>query len=154
MSNSNFLSLKKQGLIALFMCVWSVICFAQQDSLCSLKIDVTGIGKTQGTLYVVLYDEAGYMKDKLQVKNINVKNCSEPYTFTFDGLQKGSYAVVMFLDENGNGKTDRNGMGMPTEMIGFSNNAQCLFGPPSFKDTEISLDGDKTIKVVMYYYHM
>lgn len=152
MSNFQFLSMKKRGMITLLMCVWSVFCCAQNT--CSLKVDVSGFGNSQGTLYGVLYDKAGYLKNKLQVKNIKVEKSTEPYSFTFDGLEKGSYAVVMLLDENGNGKTDMDGMGMPTEMIGFSNNAPCSYGPPAFQDTEVSLDGDKTIKVEMYYFHL
>lgn len=154
MSKIQFLSMNKRGLVSLLMCMWAVFCCAQcaQDS-CSLKVDVSGFGNSVGTLYGVLYDKAGYLKEKLQIKTVKVEK-DGTYSLSFEGLQKGSYGVVMFLDENGNGKTDRNGMGMPNEMIGFSNNAPCSYGPPSFGDVEVSLDGDKTIKVEMYYFHL
>jgi uncharacterized protein (DUF2141 family) len=38
-------------------------------------------------------------------------------------LPAGDYAFAVYHDANGNGKLDRNGVGMPTEDYAFSNNA-------------------------------
>lgn len=151
MNNNRFLSFTKYSVIALLICVGALTCWAQNT--CTLKVNVSGMGSTKGTLYAVLYDQDGYMKNKLQTKNVRIKKAAT-YTFSFEGLQRGKYAVTILLDENNNGQVDSNSMGMPTEMIGFSNNAPCSYGPPSFQETAVTLDGDRTIQVEMYYFHL
>jgi uncharacterized protein (DUF2141 family) len=58
----------------------------------------------------------------------------------FRDVPEGTYAVVAFQDENGNGKVDRNFLGIPTEKIGFSNNPS-LWGAPRFSDSKFVLGG-------------
>jgi uncharacterized protein (DUF2141 family) len=51
-------------------------------------------------------------------------------------LDPGQYAIILFHDENGNGKLDRNALGVPTEPYGFSNNVRGFLGPqPSKKQS-------------------
>jgi uncharacterized protein (DUF2141 family) len=52
-------------------------------------------------------------------------------------IPPGTYAVQVFQDENDNPKIDRNFLGLPTEGMGFSNDAPFRFGPPTFKDAAI-----------------
>ncbi|HJE23924.1 MAG TPA: DUF2141 domain-containing protein [Methylorubrum populi] len=40
--------------------------------------------------------------------------------FVFDGVPAGIWAVAAFQDENGNGRLDRTGLGLPLEPYGFS----------------------------------
>jgi len=50
-------------------------------------------------------------------------------------------AVSVFHDENGNGKLDRNFIGMPKEGVGASNDAVGTLGPPKFDDARFSYKG-------------
>lgn len=54
--------------------------------------------------------------------------------FEFAGLPAGSYAVVVFHDENDNGEIDHNRLGLPSEALGFSNGFRpgLFSGLPSF----------------------
>ena len=54
-------------------------------------------------------------------------------SITLAGLAPGRYAVSAIHDENGNGKLDRNLLGIPTGGCGFSNDARAAFGPLSFE---------------------
>ena len=54
----------------------------------------------------------------------------------------GNWAVQVFHDENENGTTDMNVMGMPTEGVGFSNNPPFRFGPPRWADAVIAVGED------------
>jgi len=58
------------------------------------------------------------------------------------GFPPGTYAVQVFHDENDNLTIDRNFLGLPTEGMGFSNNAPFRFGPPSFRDAAIAVGSD------------
>lgn len=51
----------------------------------------------------------------------------------------GVYAFALYHDENGNGKIDRSGLGLPQEGWGFSNNPATLFGLPSFSSVRLSV---------------
>jgi uncharacterized protein (DUF2141 family) len=68
-------------------------------------------------------------------------------------LQPGRYALILFHDENGNGRLDKNFWGVPTEPYGFSNNAQGFLGPPRFDDAAMTLDGSDKAVVVTLVYH-
>jgi uncharacterized protein (DUF2141 family) len=53
---------------------------------------------------------------------------------TVPGVPPGRYAAQAYYDANGNGKADRNMIGMPTELIGFSNDVRVHFSRPNFAD--------------------
>jgi uncharacterized protein (DUF2141 family) len=50
----------------------------------------------------------------------------------------GEYAVAAFLDMNGNGKQDRNFLGIPKEPYGFSNDARGTVGPAKWRDAKFA----------------
>jgi uncharacterized protein (DUF2141 family) len=51
---------------------------------------------------------------------------------TFEHLPEGAYAIVAFLDLDGDGELDRGAFGIPTEPVAYGNDAKPRFGPPSF----------------------
>jgi len=59
----------------------------------------------------------------------------------FGDVAPGNYAIAVFHDNNGNGKLDRNFIGMPKEGVGASNGAVGKFGPPKFDDARFSYKG-------------
>ena len=63
--------------------------------------------------------------------------------FRFLGLPKGSYAVVVFHDENDNGEVDHNPLGFPKEPLGFSNGFSLgmFSGKPTFKKLRFEYKG-------------
>lgn len=67
--------------------------------------------------------------------------------FQFADLPLGDYALVVFHDENDNGKIDHNFLGLPAEPLGFSNGfSPGLFtGMPSFEKLKFAFraDGEK-----------
>ena len=67
-------------------------------------------------------------------------------------LAPGDYAVSLVHDENGNGKLDKNLLGIPTEGVGFSQNPVLRFGPPSFAATRIDLAADTSETIRLKYF--
>ncbi len=65
----------------------------------------------------------------------------------FKNLPKGDYAIALFQDKNGNGKVDKNLLGVPTEGIGFSNNFRPTITVPVFNDAKFNLSSNKTIQI-------
>ncbi|MEM6294913.1 MAG: DUF2141 domain-containing protein [Myxococcota bacterium] len=67
----------------------------------------------------------------------------------FRGVQPGTYAVVVFHDENGNGKMDKNFVGFPKEGIGASNVKK---GRPSWSTAKFTVGQDMSVTVSMQYF--
>ena len=97
------------------------------------------------TLMVEVFNsENGFLLDNKRVRAINVKVASNSATVPIQGLIPGNYAIAAFVDRNQNGNLDRNFVGVPTELYGFSSEARRLFGPPSFDEAKFEL-GDDTV---------
>lgn len=55
------------------------------------------------------------------------------------GLKAGEYAFVAYVDENGDGKLNRNALGKPKEPFIFSNDVKPKLKKPSFDETKVSV---------------
>lgn len=69
----------------------------------------------------------------------------------FHDVARGTYAVALFHDENGNGQLDTNFIGIPSEGVGASNNRRPLVGPPSWDDAKFRLARDASLEVTLAY---
>jgi uncharacterized protein (DUF2141 family) len=113
------------------------------------QLTVTGIKEGKGQIMVGVYDNSKDFPEqdktfKRFVFRLTGQEQSE-ITLKLGGLQKGNaYALAVYHDKNSNGKLDKNFLGAPTEIYGFSNNARGVFGPPSFADAAITIDGSNT----------
>jgi uncharacterized protein (DUF2141 family) len=56
----------------------------------------------------------------------------------FTGIPQGVFAVMVFHDENRNGKLDKNFVGIPKEGYGASNNPAKKMRPPNFDEAKFS----------------
>ena len=65
-------------------------------------------------------------------------------------LPTGTYAITVYQDANANGKIDRNLIGIPTELGGFSNNPRIVMGPPSFKRCAFRLEGNLHTTILLH----
>jgi len=69
-------------------------------------------------------------------------------TLRFDNLPLGEYGAAVFLDENQNGKLDRNLVGWFKEPFGFSEKARARFGPPKWDDARFIV-GEDPVRIVV-----
>jgi uncharacterized protein (DUF2141 family) len=58
---------------------------------------------------------------------------------------------MVFHDENGNGKLDRNMVGIPKEGYGASNNPAKKMRAPTFDEAKFSVNSDQTVEVKLAY---
>ncbi|MBK9656200.1 MAG: DUF2141 domain-containing protein [Rhodanobacteraceae bacterium] len=108
----------------------------------SLAIEIGDGIKPGETLMVALYDsEAQWLKKSargIQEAAPADLGSGGKHTLRVDALAPGRYAVVVYVDRNGNGKLDRGMFGRPIEPYGFSNGGGS-FGPPDFADAVIDV---------------
>lgn len=112
-----------------------------------LTIEIKGIQNNNGKIYIAIYDSEATFLKKAQGVIAEIKD--KKSTGVFKGLKKGTYAVSLFHDENGNKKMDTKIFGIPKEPYGFSNDATGFMGPPKFNDAKFSLDSDKSITITI-----
>jgi uncharacterized protein (DUF2141 family) len=60
-------------------------------------------------------------------------------TVVIRSVPAGTYALQAFHDTDGDRAIGRNLLGMPTEGIGFGNDAAMRFGPPTFADAAVTV---------------
>ena len=100
-----------------------------------LKLELEGKGMAGNQVRVAIYSasapEQFPFDDKFYRGSVN-EAMSDRLTVLISDLPPGKYAVAAYVDNNRNGRLDKNFLGVPKEIFGFSNNARGMFGPPDF----------------------
>lgn len=112
-----------------------------------LTISVDGVSGAEGQIMVALYNSADTFLAK-PVRGAAAPAHSGTVQLKVSDLPAGDYAFAVYHDANGNGKMDRNPVGMPAEDYAFSNNALGKRGAPRYEDARISLPADGAVASV------
>ncbi|MBK19720.1 MAG: hypothetical protein CMM52_12880 [Rhodospirillaceae bacterium] len=109
----------------------------------TLLIEVKGLRSGKGDVHFAVYNKPNHFPTRNgKVAYGNVPAKAEGVVIPVKGLEKGTYAIAVFHDENRNDEFDQGLLGIPLEDYGFSNNATGFLGPPSFKDAAVKLQAD------------
>ena len=112
-----------------------------------LTVHVSGAIPGRGLAVLSLFSSSdNYLKSPL-LKRTSPIDGNGSANFVIERLSVGRYAVSIVYDEDSNGRLNTGFLGIPTELIGFSNNAKGTFGPPSFEKTSFTRSGPRTIEV-------
>jgi len=102
-----------------------------------------------GTLVFQIYDDAdafGRVRDPARETVLAAQGDGE---YVLRDVEAGEIAVLVYVDENGNGVLDRNFIGIPRESIGISNDYRPK-GPPSFDRASFRIDGNTSIDIELF----
>lgn len=100
-----------------------------------LKLELYGQGLAGKHIRVAVYSAKAseqFPSDEKFYRGVVSEAASEWLVVTVPDLPPGKYAVAAYVDTNNNGKLDKNFLGVPKEIYGFSNDARGMFGPPDF----------------------
>ena len=143
-----------------------LILFAPTVTASELRITVEGIRSPHGTILIGLYDSLetftraieladkdGFLNDPNRFAAVALRaNAAMKSAVVLTNLDPGRYAIILFHDENGNGKLDKNALGVPTEPYGFSNNVRGFLGPRDFEEAIMEVNaGDKAVRIALIY---
>lgn len=146
---------KTGGLLLAIFATFMVAHKAEATFRGNLTVQADGLRSQRGQLCVRLFGNSRGFPDGSAsgVKGQCYKISENPMVLTFNNLTSGNYAVAVFHDTNGDGKLNRNSLGMPTEGYGFSNNpAYTRTGPPNYGETTFLLAGSNTnVRIRMRY---
>lgn len=114
----------------------------------SISVRVLGAEASKGQIIVSIFDSKGsFLKEPLINVTKSVNGLGE-VSFTTKPIQAGTYAISAIYDKDSNGKLNTGLLGIPTEKVGFTNNAKGLMGPPSFK--KASFNHDKKSEIIIH----
>jgi len=135
-------------LLIAFSIVFSLNSFAEQNPL-TLTVLVDGAKANTGQAIASLFSSAdNYLKEPVY-KQILPINDEGGARFIFNKLEAGTYAVSIVYDEDSDGNLNTGFLGIPSELVGFSNNAKGTFGPPSFHKTSFTFSASETISIIL-----
>jgi uncharacterized protein (DUF2141 family) len=145
----------KSILIALAAFVCSALPLAaQQKNEIILTIRVTGARNANGTVRVLLFrGPDGFPADGtkvFQAQMVKIETDGNTAQCIFS-VPRGEYAAVVFHDENGNGKMDKNLVGVPKEGYGFSNDPGRKMRPAKFEEARFRAESNQSVDVKLAY---
>ena len=105
-----------------------------------VSLTINGVGD-KGNVMIALFKKDDKWLGKSTMGTMTAAK-KDGVTVSFKDLPEGEYAVSLFVDENSNGKMDKNAIGIPTEAYGFSNDASGNFGPPTFEQAKFVVGKD------------
>ncbi|MGE4306621.1 MAG: DUF2141 domain-containing protein [Novosphingobium sp.] len=94
-------------------------------------VAVSGIGAAKGMVHVDICPAKQFTREDCPWAAEAVAHAGTT-TVTVPDVPPGRYAAQAYWDANGNGKADRNFIGMPLELVGFSNDVQVKLSRPKF----------------------
>ena len=108
----------------------------------TLEVVVSTPSASRGEIGCALFrEEAGFPMSPAKAKQIWVK--AGPQTVCrYENVAPGTYAVSVSLDLNGNRRTDKNFIGMPTEAWGVSNNVRPSMRSPRFAEARFTVPAE------------
>ncbi len=114
-----------------------------------IEVQVKNLDSEKGQVIIGLYDAGEkFPETGRERKGLILDLSSAKPKGTFSSLPPGNYAVSLFHDVNGNGKLDKNFMGIPTEGYGFSKNAYNWYGgAPGFEQASFELEEGEVISL-------
>lgn len=111
-----------------------------------LLVSIAGIEGDQGSVRVALFEgPAGFPDDPTHAAIVSPRDGEAAWSVR---VPRGTYALAVVHDRDGDGELDKNFLGMPRERYGFSNGARGTFGPPSFDDASFVV-AESTVRVAV-----
>lgn len=117
-----------------------------------LKLELLGKGMAGNQIRVAVYSAKApeqFPSDEKFYRGAVNEATGDSLTVTVTDLPPGKYAVAVYVDNNKNGKQDKNFLGVPTEIYGFSNDARGKFGPPDFSAAVFEV-GENTVSKAIH----
>ncbi len=115
----------------------------------TLAVHLHEVAHERGTLRVAVYADAkAFRKENQAFLTAEIPAAPGTQTVQFDNVPAGTYAVLAYHDEDGNGELNRR-LGMfPAEGYALSNNPKVM-GPPAFIDSAFEVGEQATTEVDM-----
>jgi uncharacterized protein (DUF2141 family) len=122
----------------------------------NLEVRIQGLKSASGQVCLTLFSgPRGFPKGGSD-SNLKASHCNilskAGNVIKFNNLPYGVYAIAAVHDSNSDNRLNKNGLGIPSEGFGFSNNPPLKFGPASFAESEFFVSGNNTVVQIKMQY--
>jgi len=106
-----------------------------------LNVHIEGVRNGNGLIAVTLYgdDSRKFLAKKGSMKVSRFDANPGTTRACIFVPRPAVYAIAVYHDEDGSRKLNRNGLGIPTEAFGFSNNPSTVAGLPAFRSVRLNV---------------
>lgn len=119
------------------------------EDTATLTVEVTGASPGKGQAVLSLFtSKENFLREPYTTMTKPVDSNGKA-VFQVNALKPGTYAVSVYHDADNNGELNTGLFGIPTELVGFSNQARSLFGPPSFRKAAFQMSDHQEIQIRM-----
>ena len=91
-----------------------------------------------GSVALVLFNSANTFGDLRDPFRVDIHPLDGRDEYLIEDVEAGEYALMVYYDENGNGRMDKNFIGIPKEPLGFSNRYRPK-APPAYERAAFKL---------------
>jgi uncharacterized protein (DUF2141 family) len=128
------------GVIIIAASLGAIGLAADSPASAVLTVHFVGLKSSEGAIMVAVYNsEAAYENSGTATESatraVRLEIKGGGAVTTLEGLSPGQYAIKAYHDLNGDSKLNTNLFGIPTEPVGFSNDAPVHMHAPSWKET-------------------
>lgn len=128
-----------------------ILLFSSAHLLAHGIIMVEGVKHSEGFIDVKIYEnEDSFLKEKIASEVIRKKATQGKTVIPLSKIHEGQIAIVIYHDEDSNGKLKTGFFWRPKEGFAFSNNYTPK-GPPKFSKAAINLIHDTPITIKLNY---
>jgi len=114
-------------------------------------IIISNVEHSDGYIDVKIYtDKDSFLKEELAIETVRKKATKGETIIPLSKLHEGDIAVVVYHDEDGDGKLKTGFFWRPKEGFAFSNNYTPK-GPPNFSKAKIELIHGEPVKIDLKY---
>jgi uncharacterized protein (DUF2141 family) len=123
---------------------------AVSATLITLEVQAVGFDNDRGHAVAKLYRPGDNVLDKNAPFRISSEIHNGEARLRFPPLAEGTYALVVFHDENDKGEIEHNLLHLPSSQLGFSNGFRpgLFAGLPSFEKLQFRLERPLTTEIV------
>ena len=134
-------------LILFFICIF----LFTSKAFCHGTIIISGVEHNNGYIDVKIYtDKESFLKEKLATEAIRKKATKGKTIIPLSKLHEGIIAIVVYHDEDNDGKLKTGLFWRPKEGFAFSNNYTPK-GPPRFKKASMELVHGEPVSIELQY---
>jgi len=139
---------------ALLLAISALLGAASAADVGTLRVGVVGVDPRPGKLLVRLYDSADHWLEPSGAIRTVVIDPAQSRAVAFEQVPRGTYAVAIVHDENGDEKMNIGLFPVPhvLEGGGVSNDVRSKWGPPRFDDAAFEFrPPDQSITITLRY---
>lgn len=120
--------------------LFSQLSHSQETAGADIVVTIENVLTDGGQVYAALHTAETFMQSQ-GVDFVVAEGKKGALSMSFEGVEPGTYAIMVMHDLNGNSQMDYDSNGMPVESYGMSGNEMHM-GPPTFEAAKFEVTAE------------